>query len=1009
LFSLAAMAFAASAQSLVKDIRLPSGGLSNAGRPQWFVDLGGLAVFQATNAFGRELWASDGTALGTRLIKDINPGAGDSYPENLTVANGVVFFNASVPGLGRELWRSDATAAGTFLLRDAAPGSSSGTFDLEIVAFGGHAWFASNDGQGRELWRSDGSIAGTARFADLNPGGGFSNPERFTVAAGALYFTAAVPGLGTELWRTDGTVAGTQLVADLNPGAGSTAFTALAGTPNGLFFAADAQNGTGTELWLLGPGPAGTAQLVIDLNPGTSGSVIEELAAFGNGVLFRADNGAGNGSEPWYSDGTTAGTVALGDLRIGSQSSIAAFFFPITPTRALFTAFSDATGRELYVTDGTAAGTQLLETNPGFLSGTPNLPYFAAINSGAMFVANLEVWFSDGTPGGTALVRDVFPGNPGSLPSSLTRVGNQVLFQASPSFAVSAELFRSDGTFAGTSLVADLFPPQGDSFPTGFTPAPNGVVFAADDGSGIELWSSDGTAAGTQMLDLGPGAAAPTGFVAFGNAIYCAATWSGLGQELLRTDGSLAGTAFVADLRPGTASSSPQALTSAAGRLWFTAIDDLGGREPWVSDGTVSGTLRLADVRPGITDSGAGLFTACGTNRVVFRAEDGSTGAELWSSDGTPGGTSLIDISVGAAGSAPDSFASIGNLTYFAATTPAAGRELWVTDGTAAGTQLVVDLRPGTAASNPFQLVALASGTLVFVAAGPSGGAEPHRSDGTAAGTALIGQVVPGSASGSIADMVAVGNLAFFTAVNPASGRELWVTDGLGVSLVKDIYPGEPNGVITGTLRRNGNGVAFVGSDGVDGLQIWTSDGTTNGTVQVGKIGPIGGAGAAEIGELTTIGTDTWFWADEGITGREPWRISITGVAASVSNYGLGCAGTGGIVPVIGANGLPRLGNTNWGFAVSNGLPFSIALLVAGFTPTNVPLGPCRINVAPPWFVQPTTFLDSSGAGLAPVPIPNTASLAGTLLYGQWVVIDPVAPLLGLGSSSGGLAAQIGN
>ena len=69
-------------------------------------------------AHGGELWVSDGTSGGTRLVKDLTPGRGDSLPYNLTAVGRTLLFFRFIPGTldapGRtELWRSDGTEAGT--------------------------------------------------------------------------------------------------------------------------------------------------------------------------------------------------------------------------------------------------------------------------------------------------------------------------------------------------------------------------------------------------------------------------------------------------------------------------------------------------------------------------------------------------------------------------------------------------------------------------------------------------------------------------------------------------------------------------------------------------------------------------------------------------------------------------------------------------------------------------------------------------------------------------------
>src|SRR5262249_1725539 len=112
-------------------------------------NVNGTLFFTADGGNGTELWKSDGTTAGTTLVKDIYPGGAWSYvyqypqgywqytpysswPANLTNVNGTLLFTAS-DGNGRELWRSDGTAAGTVLVKDINPGSSSYPSDLTNV------------------------------------------------------------------------------------------------------------------------------------------------------------------------------------------------------------------------------------------------------------------------------------------------------------------------------------------------------------------------------------------------------------------------------------------------------------------------------------------------------------------------------------------------------------------------------------------------------------------------------------------------------------------------------------------------------------------------------------------------------------------------------------------------------------------------------------------------------------------------------------------------------------
>ncbi len=193
-----------------------------------FHDMGdGRALFDTNDgAHGFEPWITDGTAGGTHLLADINPGLSSSYAGTGGYANlapGRVLFAASDGTVGDQLWVTDGTEGGTRLvtnLNEAAySNSASGFFSLGD----GRALFSYFDeSTGRELWVSDGTADGTHRVADLNPGSASSMPGKFVALGdGQALFTANDGTHGEELWLTDGTASGTQLVSDLDPGAPS--------------------------------------------------------------------------------------------------------------------------------------------------------------------------------------------------------------------------------------------------------------------------------------------------------------------------------------------------------------------------------------------------------------------------------------------------------------------------------------------------------------------------------------------------------------------------------------------------------------------------------------------------------------------------------------------------------------------------------------------------------------------------------------------------------------------
>lgn len=439
-----------------------------------------------------------------------------------------------------------------------------------------------------------------------------------------------------------------------------------------------------------------TPVLLKDINPGAAWSTsFQDPSGFvqvGRTVYFSANDGT-SGVELWKTDGTTPGTVRVKDIQAGPEGS-----FPTRLTNVngvlYFLADNGLNGRELWKSDGSEAGTVLVkDVNPGEASGFVSEldPYLTAVGSTLYFTANdgthgRELWKSDGTKDGTVLVRDINAGEAASAPAYLTNVDGTLFFAAEQS-DTGVELYKSDGSEAGTVLVFNriIILPGGTVIDASSSPRfltnVDGMLFftAYDDATGVELWKSNGTEAGTIL---------------------------------------------VRDIRPAAESSDPQALVHVNGLLYFTADDGSTGRELWRSDGTIGGTFLVRDINPASgSSSPASLISVFGG--VFFRADNGSSGPELWRSDGTFFGTVLVkDINPGSAGSDPIELVAANGIVFFVANDGTHGRELWRSDGTAAGTVLVQDLSPGLSDSTP-QFVTIAGGTVYFVAHTNAPGYEP--------------------------------------------------------------------------------------------------------------------------------------------------------------------------------------------------------------------------------------------------------------------------------------------
>jgi ELWxxDGT repeat protein len=503
-----------------------------------------------------------------------------------------------------------------------------------------------------------------------------------------------------------------------------------------------------------------------------------------------------------------------------------------------------------------------------------------------------ELWVTDGTEAGTLLLADIMAGAGSSSPDSFTRLNDgRVLFLAESATA-GRELWVTDGTAAGTFLLKDIRAGVGDSSAVGFTLLGDGrVVFRAlESETGFEVWITDGTAAGTLLLkDIAPGtlASLPSEFTALGDGrILFRAGSSANDNELWITDGTAAGTMLVADINPGASGSSPQNLVALdGGRALFTANDGASGIEIWVTDGTQAGTTRLADIAPGSTASNPSLITLLGDGRALFRANDGSSGTELWITDGSAAGTLRVkDINSGSASSNPNNITLLSNgLAVFSATTSASGTELWVTDGSEANTLLLKEIGTGAASSSPLQLVQLSDGLVLFTATGSGSGTELWVTDGTGAGTVLLKDIVAGSGSSSPTQITVLGDgRAVFVATDAANGQELWVTDGsaAGTALLMDIDPGAGSSAPLSLTDLGDGRVSFTAYDAANGSRIWITDGTVAGTVPVHALAPNADADPADY----TVLSDgrALFTAFNQATGNELWITDGTAAGTAL-------------------------------------------------------------------------------------------------------------------------------
>lgn len=778
-----------------------------------------------------------------------------NLPARPAVAGSALYFFADDGIHGKELWTSDGTDLNTRMVRDICPGECSATLGSVIVANGDAVYFAADDGvHGRELWTSDGTAAGTWMVEDLYPGIFGSSPQWLTPLGPDLLFTTQDPDHGRELWKTDGTAAGTTLVADIHP-TGSSDPASFA-TWNGSAYFTARDDAHGDELWATDGTGAGTF-LVRDISPGSAGSVRRDRsqgtnehtpAVIGGHLLFAART-ATSGWELWRTDGTESGTELVLDIEPGPEDSSPRQLTPMG-NAVYFHAEQQGSGDELWVSDGTAAGTHLVrDIEPGPDSSSPHS--FTAAEGTLYFVANTsatgsELWKSDGSQGGTLLVEDIVPGPTSALSWTsyygLEAFGNRLLFSARDE-THGDEPWVSDGTPEGTFLLADLHGGVAGAFNPIFQPLVSTVFdgrayfFGFGDGVGYEPWSTDGTETGTRLL-----------------------------ADIDQQHSSIPKNYFFWLTE----------MADTGNTLFFRAQNDMDGPELWKTDGSEAGTVPVTDLSTGSSFAFPGRLTPI-ADRLLFTNETSGYGSRLWSSDGTPAGTAPITPS-----GSPDQAHDPSHLTpfagavYFNGSAGIGDRVLWRTDGTGEGTAPYLPIAARDMEPLGDRLYLGRTGSLSWI-------------DGLTPGSETRLTTV------SASDLHAAETLLFFAGLDRDMGNELWVSDGTeaGTVRVRDILPGPEGSMVwypsedTYDVKKppfeRGPQIAalpmrdaafFIADDGVHGAELWWSDGTKAGTYLVRDIDP--GPRSSDPRYLTLVRGIAYFVANDGLHGAELWRSDGT-------------------------------------------------------------------------------------------------------------------------------------
>lgn len=784
--------------------------------------LNGKAYFTADDGIhGQELWVSDGTLPGTKMVKDIVPGPEGSLVSSIfTYKNKIYFFVSALEGSYKStLYASDGTASGTVMIKDnfglMAYNSSAPSFivmnDILYFTASGSYYF-------EELWRTDGTTAGTVKLINVNTPDLYYqfDIKNLTVFNNKLFFSTS--GFSQYLWSTDGTPEGTKEFTYLSYHQESfSSIDQLSVVNNTLFVLAN------NSLWMTQGDSISSKRLTT-----SSTAYITGMKIYKQDVLLAAKNNITSISGIFRYNPQATNNLSLSI----SLPAIPAFgpaiqdnllFFTAPPTPQILTPY-------LWVFDGNASTYNLL------LANKKDFNNFYVADNYAYFSHNgndkgEEFWVSDGTIAGTRMLDDINTGIYNSSPSHFTKVDNYVFFAAN-SNDKGIELYRTN--ISNTMLVKDINTSSTSASTPSITPGQYDTInnklffWANDEIHGFEPWTTDGTEAGTTLMkDIAPGPASGNGYV-----MVSPGAFSGIqllpvnnrlngydyffgssatnGWALYKTKGTTASTAFVTNFVTTPNGIKPEGIAVVNNKI-FTVVNVDGSSqlyvydgvtepqllktgfslvspvpdgknmlgdghnlyffvdlnpeiELWKSDGTVAGTMVVKNLYPGqanrsqtcemVNYNGQVFFTACSQYPNEYKWY-------LWKTDGSTDGTARVGNAEGTA--RPLGMFEFNKKLYFAGHEDATGNELWVTDGTNAGTHLFKDIEPGANGSDPSNFINFKD-KLYFLAANNSMYGI-WKTDGTDTGTTVVAKNSYNLVDGD-------GKLYY------VSGNKIWQSDG---------------------------------------------------------------------------------------------------------------------------------------------------------------------------------------------------------------------------------------